>query len=90
MPAYSVMLFATAVECLIQDIRCVLLCVTEEVRKERQKETKNDTAVQLAALLHEVRLGHVGSHYCVMLIIHTCPPAQQTAVSGFCSAVSTC
>eukprot|EP00877_Chromochloris_zofingiensis_P002060 jgi/Chrzof1/11855/Cz06g12150.t1 len=31
----------------------VLHVAREEVRKERQKETKNDTAVQLAALLHE-------------------------------------
>lgn len=28
---------------------------TEEVRKERAKETKHDTTIELAALLHEVR-----------------------------------
>jgi hypothetical protein len=32
--------------------------VADEIRKERQKETKNDTAIELAALLHEVRAVH--------------------------------
>lgn len=28
---------------------------TDDVRKERAKETKHDTTIELAALLHEVR-----------------------------------
>mgnify|MGYP001807159284 CR=1 FL=1 len=33
-------------------------CLPDEVRKERAKETKHDTTIELAALLHEV------SHAC--------------------------
>lgn len=29
--------------------------LAEEVRQQREKETKNDTTIELAALLHEVR-----------------------------------
>jgi hypothetical protein len=34
------------------------------VRQQRDKETKNDTAIELAALLHEVR--ECGSRLCVV------------------------
>lgn len=32
----------------------VVLAIAEEVRQQRAKETKNDTTIELAALLHEV------------------------------------
>lgn len=42
-------------------VHCCSTCVTahallpsDEVRKERAKETKHDTTIELAALLHEV------------------------------------
>jgi hypothetical protein len=44
-----------------------LPCCAEDVRQQREKETKNDTTIELAALLHEVRsLGskHSGSFFC--------------------------
>lgn len=49
---------------------CVgVVCCADEVRKERDKETKHDTTIELAAILHEVSSGSSRAVYYTALLV---------------------
>jgi hypothetical protein len=60
----------------------------EELRKEREKETKHDTTIELAALLHEVRGVAVLCALCVLL--QCARAAAAAAVAGACLSGRPC